>query len=156
MTHPVPLRPREALPQAKHAKQDARRRQSSRLRHRRPRVPDGGSAGAGRGTFGSQPYDSRAFQSHEIDKELTVIPAQTERSQGPQSQAHHPATSAAGHPWRRGARHADPRHHRLWWRATAHQQGAASEGGAEEEEQGGGSLDRLGGSKGGKQGTGMQ
>lgn len=47
----VSLRPRQALPQAKHAKQDACRRQGGRLRHRRARVPDGRSIGAGRRAY---------------------------------------------------------------------------------------------------------
>lgn len=57
------------------------------------------------------------------------------RCQGSQSQAYHPASSAARHPWRWGAGYPDPRHYCLRRCSAAHQPRALAEGGAKEEEQ---------------------
>ena len=59
----VPLRSRQALPQIPNAEQDARRRQSRRVRDRGARVPDGRSVGT-RGQRGQGPKVKRITPRH--------------------------------------------------------------------------------------------
>lgn len=66
----------------------------------------------------------------------------TECRQGPQGQAYHAPPPPACHPWRRRARHFDPRDDCIRWCAATHQPRTLAQGGAEEEGQGARGLRR--------------
>lgn len=74
-------------------------------------------------------------ESRQVPDEDTNV-SMTECGQGPQGQAYHSPPPPACHPWRRRARHLDPRDDCIRWCVATHQPRPPAQGGAEEEGQG--------------------